>query len=81
MADSKMKTWFFLGVTLLSQDYAGAAKGGVVSLDDLEEFVSYLRRNMPDTKEVLVHGYGLRAFTGKRDPGLEDPRLEWRDWD
>lgn len=73
-----LKLWRNEGVTLLSTNEAGPRiHGGVVDLDELAEFVGYVRQQMPDAL-VVVHADGLRAI---RSEGIDGPVHEWRDWD
>jgi hypothetical protein len=47
-----------------------------MTLDELQEFIDWTRRHMPDAT-ILVHAYGLRAV---RTQGEGGPKLEWDDW-
>lgn len=72
-----LNIWRHEGVTLMAGDGAGTMHGGRVGLDELEEFIGYVRKHMPHAV-VVVHNYGLRAV---HTEGVDGPRMEWRDWD
>src|SRR5688572_27888034 len=78
MRRGELRLWEYRGVVLPAKD--GPTRAGVLGLADLEEFVAYVRKHMPRAA-ILVHQFGLRAIDGCRALDLDDPRLEWRDWD
>lgn len=73
MGDSMIRRWSYDGMVLLTRD------GGVVSLEELKEFVGCVELLDEDAQQhIYVHAYGLRAT---RIGGEGGPSLDWRDWD
>jgi hypothetical protein len=66
--------WCYRGAVLHTDD------NGEVLLDELQEFVTWVRKQIPGAR-LLLHRYGLRAIDMDGKGGGGGPHLDWRDWD
>lgn len=75
MTRGPLKMWMANGMSILCHD--GPRDAGMLTVDELLEFVTYAKKHFPDEK-VLVHQFGLRVT--RYDGQKYGPALDWRDW-